>query len=145
MENNIFFKLNKSKFNPDIENKLKTKQSERGSSNFTLSNNIYNPITGSVPKSVSNSNDLILEKDSSLAKNDIIRLIKQKENERTEQDNTYKPIKTKVINEQIEPINKTNYIETFEDLRKGSNQNNTNNNNNYDHILVGLKELGIIK
>lgn len=168
MENNIFFKLKKEKFNPDIEPRLKNKEVERTNTSFEMSNLIYNPITGVVPNKINSVNDLILCKDDALDKIDIKRLINEKEKERTSQDNTYKPIQTKVINNNPayqqqtngtssgssqEPsqqqVNMKNYIETYEELKRGSqnkaHQQINNRGNNYDNILEGLKDLGIIK
>lgn len=143
MENNIFIKLKKDKYNPDIESKMKNVENERGTTKFNLSNTIYNPITGIIPSQVNNISDLVLEKDNSLCKNDIQQLILQKESERSNQDNIYKPVKTKVINNNTQNIS-TNYIESFEDLKKDS-INKQQTNNNYCNILDGLKDLGIIK
>lgn len=93
-------------------------------------------------------------------KTDLQSMIKNKEVERLSQDQQYKPVKTKVINgnkttndfnnEIQETTPNKNYIETYEEMKRGSlNKQNTqvNNNqkNNYDNILVGLKDLGIIK
>jgi hypothetical protein len=168
MENNIFVKMKRDKFNPDIENKLKGKEGERERTRFDLSTNIYNPITGVVPVQIRSNNDLILEKDCAYTNTDIKKLILEKENERVSQDNQYKPIKTKVINNNPQNSNisinysdgiqdnlqqtRTNYIETYEELKRGSEnkkneQSNSVNQNKekYNNILGGLKDLGIIK
>jgi hypothetical protein len=136
MENNIFIKQ-KNKFNPDIENKLKTKENERDNTKFELQKTIYNPITNVIPDKINCIKDLNLEQTNQ--KVNIQKLISEKNLERTNQDNLYKPIKTKIVNnKELE----TNYIETFDELK--NNSNNNKNNNNYDNILVGLKDLGII-
>lgn len=162
MNNNIFIKMKKDKFNPDIEPKLKIKETERENVTFELQNSIYNPITGIIPNKINSINDLVLEKDKSLDKINIQKLISEKSIERINQDYIHKPVKTKIINnipiQQTnkinEPIkscnvNRTNYIETFEDMKISSNKDSSQNNhqpkNNYDNILDGLKDLGIIK
>jgi len=198
MENNIFVKMRKDKFNPDIEPRLKNKEVERDNTRFEMSNLIYNPITGVVPDKITNVNDLIICKDESFDKVDIQRLINEKEKERSIQDTQYKPVQTKVINNnpasqyqnqtqtqnqtqnqyQTQAQNQTqnqaqsikagykvgstnsrdsgsqqanmkNYIETYEELKRGSQnkvqQQTINRGNNYDNILEGLKDLGIIK
>jgi hypothetical protein len=153
MENNIFIKMKKEKFNPDIEPKLKNKEIERDTTKFEMSNLIYNPITGKVPNKINNTNDLIICKDVTLDKVDIKKLMIEKENERLNQDNQYKPVQTKVVNNnpiiQSNKVNTNqNYIETYEELKRGS-QNKYNQQipkgNNFDNLLEGLKDLGIIK
>jgi len=159
MENNIFLKK-KDKSNPDIINKYKTVDNERTHTEFNLSNTIYNPITGIVPNKINDSKDLVLQKDNTLNKNDIISMIKNKEAERNSQDNEYKPTKTKVINKplqsnlqsNLQPTVQTgvqtnvqnNYIETFEDMKRGIVKQKPVDKN-YNNILDGLKDLGIIK
>ncbi len=169
MENNIFVKMKRDKFNPDVENKLKGKEVERDKTKFDLTTSIYNPITGVVPAQIRSNNDLILEKDCAYSNNDIKKLIMEKANERASQDIQYKPVKTKVINNnpqgnsnvnqinQSNPDNyqqqsRTNYIETYEELKRGSsNMKNeqakavNQNKEKYNNILDGLKDLGIIK
>lgn len=155
MENNIFVKMKKDKFNPDVENKLKNTENERSSTKFNLNTSIYNPITGVIPSKIKSANDLTLEKDVSITKNNIQKLISEKTLERNNQDTQYKPVKTKVVNnipieqKPKQQNNNTNYIETHEDMKKGST--NIKNNipalqtNKYNNILDGLKDLGIIK
>lgn len=162
MENNIFIKMKKDKFNPDVEQKLKTKENERDGTRFELQTSIYNPITGVVPNKINSVKDLVLEKDSTLDKTNIQKLISDKNAERFNQDNLYKPVKTKVVNnipvqqqtnevrEIVQGVKRTNYIETFEDMKRGSYGKNKifeqdQNKNNYNNILDGLKDLGIIK
>jgi hypothetical protein len=151
MENNIFLKMNKNKFNPDVEQKLKIKENERDSSKFELQTTIYNPITGIIPNRINSVKDLVLEKDTTLDKINIQKKISEKNNERELQNNSFKPTKTKVINNEVReivkahPVNNINYIETFEDMKRGSvNTNKPPNKKNYNNIMDGLKELGII-
>lgn len=151
MQNNIFVKNNKNKFNPDIEDKFKSKETERECIKFNLSNSIYNPITGVIPSKINSIKDLSLEKDISFDKINIQKLISDKNTERINEDNIYKPIKTKIINNpDPNPNPKLNYIETFEDMKNGSSKNNKTlqpqiSNDKYDNILDGLKDLGIFK
>jgi len=167
MENNIFVKMKREKFNPDVENKLKGKESEREKTRFDLTTSIYNPITGVIPAQIRSNNDLILEKDCAYSSTDIKKLIMEKENERINQDIQYKPVKTKVINnnptntnysgqnqnqDNYQQQSRTNYIETYEELKRGSaNLKNeqtksiSQNKEKYNNILDGLKDLGIIK
>jgi hypothetical protein len=144
MNNNIFIKLNKNKFNPDIEIKLNSLENERLNTKFSLNKQIYNPITGVIPQKINSQNDLILEKDKN--KIDIKSLVLKKENERIQQNDLFKPVKTKVINNSIENTNITStndYIKTYNEL-KSEPHTNKPKQNNYDNILNGLKDLGII-
>ena len=155
MENNIFLKK-KEKSNPDIINKFKTVDNERTQTEFNLSNTIYNPITGIIPSKINDSKDLVLQKDNTLNKNDIMNMIKNKEAERTSQDTEYKPLKTKVLNNTSQANAQTNaqtnvqtnvqnnYIGTFDDMKRGVVKQKPNDKN-YNSILDGLKDLGIIK
>jgi hypothetical protein len=167
MENNIFVKMKREKFNPDVDDKLKGKEVEREKTRFDLSTSIYNPITGIVPSQIRSEYDLVLHKDDAYSNTDIKKLIMEKENERITQDIQYKPVKTKVINnnphhtynginqisqENYQQQNRTNYIETYEELKKGSsyikNEQEKSVNQNkekYNNILGGLKDLGVIK
>ena len=166
MENNIFIKMKREKHNPDIENKLKGKEDERTSTQFNLSTLIYNPITGVIPAQIRSNNDLVLQKDMSFSSTDIKKLIMEKENERVTQDTQFKPVKTKVINnnpqgqgivnnntpDNCQQVSRTNYIETYEELKRGSTNNKNEQNKSiyqnkekYNNILDGLKDLGIIK
>jgi hypothetical protein len=144
MENNIFIKNKKGKFNPDIENKLQSKESERNATIFNLTNSIYNPVTGIIPSQISTMNDLVLQVDNPYTQNDIKNLIMNKELERQNQDTQFKPLQTK-ITPTTQQTNKTNYIETYEELKKNSSDNNKQSKEKFNNILEGLKDLGIIK
>jgi len=157
MDNNIFFRQKKNKYNPDIENKLTDKESERTNKNFTLSTTIYNPITGIIPTKITDTSDLILAKDNSISKSDIQKLILKKEEERINQDNQFKPVKTKIINTtpDIQPIkpkeikeqpnnNRTNYISTYNELKNGGDKKQEKTTPNQQKLIQGLKDLGII-
>jgi hypothetical protein len=138
MENNIFVRNKKEKFNPDVDSKLQEKEKERTNARFEMSNTIYNPIIGIAPEKVTNSKDLLLNIDKN--KKNIKELIQEKENERIKQDEIYKPVKNKVTNQPI----KQEYISqnTFIDLKKNNIQKVENKNND---ILNNLKSLGILK
>ena len=145
MNDNIFIKLNKNKFNPDIEIKLNSLENERSNTKFNLNKQIYNPITNIIPQKINCQNDLILEKDNT--KIDIKSLVLKKENERNQQNDLFKPVKTKVINNSVENTNlvsNNDYIKTYNEL-KNEPTSNIPKQNNYDNILNGLKDLGIIK
>jgi len=155
MNSNIFVKMN-VKSNPDIEPKLQDYGNTRKNEKFTQSTTIYNPITGIVPDKIKTSQDLALEKDDKIS--NIKKLISEKESERKKQDETYKPVQTKIINnnpsdmtKEIAPqtVVKSNYLETFSDLKSGSKKANLNENKSKNSgqsdILDNLISLGIIK
>jgi hypothetical protein len=160
MDNNIFFREKKDKFNPDIKMKLTQKESERNNTNFQLTSTIYNPITGVIPSKITETKDLLLNipnKDNSLNKINIQQLILEKEEERNGQDLQFKPVKTKILNNleptqqfqpihQVQPKTNNNYIATYHDLKNTQiNGPKKQDKNNYSNILDGLKGLGIIK
>ena len=119
--------MNKDKFNPDIEDKIKNKEHERNSTKYNLNTTIYNPITGIVPHNITSNKDLKLNLDTSQI--EIKKLIQEKERERREQDATYKPQQTKIV------------INNNED--NCMKINSTSENNKYN-ILNSLKNLGIL-
>jgi hypothetical protein len=142
MNNNIFVKLNKNKFNPDIEPKLNSLENERNNTKFNLNKTIYNPITGVIPQKINSQNDLILKKDDT--KIDINSLALKKEDERKQQNQTFTPVKTKIVNNSIDTSTNNDYIRTYDELKNELPQNLIKENN-YNNILDSLKELGIIK
>jgi hypothetical protein len=141
MENNIFIKMNKNKFNPDIDKKIKTEEFERNNTKYNMTNIIYNPITGVIPVKVASSNDLILDKDKTINAKDFNDLLKAKELER-QNINNINHIKTKIVTEPS--INKSNYIETYEELKRPSKSQPNINNVGYNNIMDQLKNLGIL-
>jgi hypothetical protein len=147
MENNIFFKNKKDKFNPDVINNLTKKTSERKKTEFIESKIIYNGITNDVPNKIKNSNDLKLDIDESIDTNTMRKIIKQKEDERSKQDYDLKPQKLKCLPENL-IIDK--HIENFDELKKNSEsyikktvQGQSVQKSKYDNIISNLKDLGI--
>ena len=148
MENNIFFKNKKDKFNPDVINNLSKKTSERKKTEFLESKIIYNGITNDVPNKIKNSKDLKLDIDESIDTNTMKKIIKQKEDERSKQDYDLKPQKLKSLPENL-IIDK--HIENFDELKKNSEfhikkitQEQTHQKSKYDDIISNLKDLGIL-
>jgi hypothetical protein len=147
MENNIFFKNKKDKFNPDVINNLSKKTSERKKTEFIESKIIYNGITNDVPNKIKNSNDLKLDIDESIDTNTMKKIIKQKEDERSKQDYDLKPQKLKCLPDNL-IIDK--HIENFDELKKNSEsyikktvQEQSVQKSKYDNIILNLKDLGI--
>lgn len=145
MENNIFIKNKKGKHNPDIENKLQTKESERNATIFNLTNSIYNPVTGIIPSQISSMNDLVLQVDNPYTQNDIKNLIMNKESERQNQDIQFKPLQTKITPTVANSSQKEIILKHMKNLKKSSTNNNKQSKEKYNNILDGLKDLGIIK
>jgi hypothetical protein len=148
MENNIFLKNKKDKFNPDVITNLSRKSNERKKNEFQISKNIYNPITNSVPDIIKSGKDLKLQKDNSIQTSDIRKLVKQKEDERNKQYNELKPLKIKSLPSNL-IVDK--HIENFEELKNNSesfvkkaNQEQSQQKDKYNNIISGLQNLGII-
>jgi hypothetical protein len=147
VEQNVFFKMNKTKFNPDIDIKTNEIKSHREINVFKKSNNIYNSITNQIPEDIKSQKDLELNKDKPIE--NIKDLIMNKAKERLEQEQTLKPIKQKILNNN-EIIN--NNKQHFNDLK--NEQTNfineqqkiiNNNKSKYENILENLKSLGILE
>ena len=148
MENNIFLKDKKEKFNPDVIKNVSKKTNERKKIEFESSKTIYNPVTNQVPNNVKTAKDLKLEKDNSFNTNELKKIMRDKENERKKQEADLKPIKLKAIPEDL-IIDK--HIENFDELKKNSEthakkiiQEHDSQKNKYDNIITSLKNLGII-
>ena len=147
MENNIFFKKKKEKFNPDVIANLSKKSTERKTTTFKGTGQIYNPITNSVPKDIRGPKDLLLN--SGECFDDIKKLINVKKSERAKQDFELKPQKIKALPDNL-IIEKP--IENFEELKNNSvsHQQQIINMSNQgkikkNDILLNLVKLGIIK
>ena len=147
MEDNIFFKNKKDKFNPDVISNLSKKNTEMRKDIFVDSKFIYNGITNVVPESVRNVKDLRLEKDQPL--DNVKKLLKLKRDERMRQESELKPQKLKTLPD-LYIVDK--HIENFDELKKNSethikqtiNEHNTQKTK-YNDIMSSLKDLGIIK
>jgi hypothetical protein len=140
MENNIFYKQNKNKFNPDIENKYKELLNYREKHIFNSSNSFYNPITGIVPNNVKKIQDLLINNNNS--NKNISKLIMEKEKERNLQDSELLG-KPNIIN-QTNKINNNNNTINISDFNKLKNNSNKSQNNEDYIILDNLKKLGIL-
>lgn len=149
MENNIFFKGKNSKSNPDVIKIISKKVIERRKNEFQSSKVIYNGITNEIPKDVKNQKDLKLKNDESINLLELKKIIKDKQTERSKQDNDLKPIKTKTL-----PSNYIidKHIQNFDELKKTSEdhvqkvvQDHSVQKNKYENIMSSLKDLGILK
>jgi len=147
MENNIFFKNKKDKFNPDVISGLSKKSSERRQTNFAESKNIYNPITNEVPKQVKNVKDLRLNLDTFMPNTK--SLLTQKMDERNRQEYDLKPQKLKTLPQNL-IVDK--HINNFDELKKSSETHiktvldeKNNQKNNYNDIINSMKNLGLLK
>ena len=139
MENNIFYKNSKKKFNPDIKERYTNKEIER-TCKYNLNTIFYNPITNIVPPKIESTQDLILNNE--INNNNLQKILMDKEKDRNHQDKEYTFINNKL---NIFDQNANNSISTFNDLKQLSNNtNSTNNIHKYNNILVDLKTLGII-
>jgi len=147
MENNIFFKNKKDKFNPDVITNLSKKSTERKNTTFKQTGQIYNPITNVVPKEIRSQKDLIINTNEPF--DDVKKLINIKRSERSKQDFDLKPQKIKALPDNL-IIEKP--IENFEELKNNSvnHQQQMINNSNQgkikkNDIILNLVKLGIIK
>jgi hypothetical protein len=136
MNNNKFIR-NKTKFNPDVLIKLNNKDNERKTMKVDMINTIYNPITNIVPTKVTNQRDLLINDNNNNV--DIKKRLHELSNERSMQDVQYKPVQTKLVQDNMTNMS----INTFNDLK--SNTTKETNKNKYYSVLDNLKELGIIK
>jgi len=158
MHNNIFIKQSKTKYNPDIKEKLDCKSTEREQSKFELNKIIYNSITGIIPdKDIEKPSDLYLQKDKE--KENLKLLILNKQKERSHQDVQFMPVKIKVINgdgfnnstsDNTSDNTSNEYLKTYNDMKQSNEKskqqlNQAVHKTNYNNILIGLEELGILK
>jgi hypothetical protein len=149
MENNIFFKGKNAKSNPDVIKNISKKVVERKKNEFQSSKLIYNGITNQIPRDVKNQKDLKLKMDDTLSLIEIKKVMKDKQSERSKQDNDLKPVKIKALpNELIAD----KHIQNFDELKKTSEshiqkvvQEHTIQKNKYENIMTSLKDLGIFK
>jgi hypothetical protein len=134
MENNIFLR-NKKKFNPDVLSKLKSQDNERKITKFNRVNTIYNPITNITPEQIKKQDDLKININEKI---NIKERLMQIEQDRKQQDITYKPIPQKIIQDNLNV-----QINNFDDLKKISTHIK-NDNNKVNNIIAGLKDMGLL-
>ena len=115
MENNIFFKNKKDKFNPDVISSLSKKTGERKKTDFKESKVLYNGITNVVPVKITNGKDLKLKVDQPVENTK--RVLSDKLSERNKQENELKPVKLKTLQKDL-IVEKR--IENFEEMKKNS-------------------------
>jgi hypothetical protein len=148
MENNIFFKNKKDKFNPDVVSTYSKSNITRKKTDFKDSKVVYNAITHEqVPEKIKNAKDLQLKKD--LPMDNTKRALAQKMDERNKQETDLKPQKMKSLPQNLIVDKK---IENFEELKKSSDihikktqQEFEKQKHKYDDILSNLKNMGMLK
>jgi hypothetical protein len=154
MESNIFLKnqLSENKYNPDVLSKLSSERTIRNNTNYNMTNVIYNPITGIVPQQVQSSKDLVLEKDKQMGVTNFNKLMLIKKQERecmfntTNNNNNNNNTTNNNNNLQkvtMPNIDRSNYVQTFEELRNPQRNNNNNKTINNSNVINQLKDLGV--
>jgi hypothetical protein len=144
LQNNIFFKQNKDKFNPDVIEKKKNLENDFSINIFKNNTKlVYNGIIDTVPNEVKSSKDLEIPKDDPII--DYQQLINSKCKERSEQDTQLKPIKQKIIVDQS--VEKNDVYSNMKEENKSfiNNQNKIITNTKLNNILENLKDLGILE
>ena len=146
MENNIFFKNKKDKFNPDVISHLSKKNTERKKTEFKESSVVYNGITNNVPNKVTNAKDLKLKVDQPIESTK--RLLSDKLSERNIQESELKPQRLKTLPKDL-IVEKR--IDNFEELKKSSeitikkeNEIKNQQKTKKTEIMNHLKKLRII-
>jgi hypothetical protein len=146
MENNIFFKNKKDKFNPDVISHLSKKNTERKKTEFKESSVVYNGITNNVPNKVTNAKDLKLKVDQPIESTK--RLLSDKLSERNIQESELKPQRLKTLPKDLIVEKK---IDNFEELKKSSeitikkeNEIKNQQKTKKTEIMNHLKKLRII-
>ena len=147
MENNIFFKNKKDKFNPDVLSNLSKKSGERQKTEFKESKTIYNGITNTVPDKIKNYKDLKLEMDHPMENTK--KTLASKLDERSKQEYELKPQKLRALPQNL-IVDK--HIENFDELKNNSEshmkitqQELNQQRDKYTNIMSNLKNLGILK
>ena len=130
MENNIFIK--NKKYNPDIAKNYSKVISERNNAKYDFKDEFMSQ------NSIAKNND-IYKKDKPSDKMDL--LMKQKLNERKQQEFEFKPSKNTI------PTSNPNDFKEYSDLKVQQvkyEDKNKNNSNNFNSILSDLEVLGIL-
>lgn len=131
MDKNIFIK--NKKYNPDIAKNYSKIISDRQNTKYSFKEEFINP-------SIINQDDRVYKADKVENKMDL--LIKQKMDERQNQEFNFKPTKNFI------PSSNPNDFKEYNDLKNQQNSyedKNKESNNKFDNILDDLKSLGILK
>ena len=131
MNKNIFIK--NKKYNPDIAKNYSKIISDRQNTKYSFKEEFINP-------SIINQDDRVYKADKVENKMDL--LIKQKMDERQNQEFNFKPTKNFI------PSSNPNDFKEYNDLKNQQNSyedKNKESNNKFDNILDDLKSLGILK
>lgn len=144
MHKNIFLQKSKEKYNPDVLKKKESEDKNRTQQIFKKTNVTYNSITNQTVNNIKSQKDLELPKDTYLS--NVEQIILQKKKERDDFDNNNKPIKQKILTNEVPQIS-----ETFNELKDEQidfidkqKKLSENNKNKFDDIMTNLKNLGII-
>lgn len=131
MDKNIFIK--NKKYNPDIAKNYSKIISDRQNTKYSFKEEFINP-------SIINQDDRVYKADEQ--ENKMNLLIKQKMDERQNQEFNFKPTKNFI------PSSNPNDFKEYNDLKDQQNNyenKNEESNNKFDNILDDLKSLGILK
>lgn len=140
MEDNVFLKKkNNGKYNPDISKKYSNKKNSRDKKKFTLTNQVYKPITDGVNNDVKSVQDLKLQKDT--PDNDLLNKMNQL---RKSRDLLTVPKEKKPVSRRSRTSSKLLLL-SHRGLKRNFKKKTTKKTKKSDEILASLKNMGIIE